>query len=79
MTVVLPEYRLMKATVEIEKMDRYKADPRGRITLGSEFADKTVEVAILGVVEDSDDGEQADDLDGHTTRFVDVGGEDDDR
>jgi len=35
----------------IEIMDR-EADSRGRITLGSEYAEKTVKVAIVEVEED---------------------------
>lgn len=43
----------MKVEVEPDDVDTYSADSRGRITLGSDFSDESVEVAILDV-QDSD-------------------------
>jgi len=43
----------MKVHVESpEDIIEKKADSRGRITLGSEFSGKTVQVAVLEVVDD---------------------------
>lgn len=48
----------MNMKVEIRKSDivEGQTDDRGRIYLGSEYADKTVEVAVLDVI-DGEDGE----------------------
>jgi len=37
----------MKLDVSPDDVDEFKADSRGRITLGSEYAGKTIEVAVL--------------------------------
>jgi len=37
----------MKVHVEPDDVDTYKADARGRITLGAEYGDEEVEVAIV--------------------------------
>ena len=43
-----------------------KADDRGRVTLGSEFAGKTVTVAVL---EAEDDVEEHEELTGHDVEY----------
>lgn len=45
----------MKVHVAAEDVQTVTADSRGRITLGSEFSDETVEVAVLDVVESDDE------------------------
>ena len=42
----------MKVEVSVKNLKEKTADSRGRITLGSEYADKTVTVAILEVEEE---------------------------
>jgi hypothetical protein len=37
----------MQVEVSATKIDELKADDRGRVTLGAEYADKTVVVAVL--------------------------------
>lgn len=37
----------MQVEVSAKDVDEYKADDRGRITLGAEYADKTVTVAVI--------------------------------
>jgi len=37
----------MKVEVKPDDVDEYPADNRGRITLGSDYAGETVEVAVL--------------------------------
>jgi hypothetical protein len=37
----------MKVHVNPDDVDTYKADGRGRITLGAEYSDEEVEVAIV--------------------------------
>jgi hypothetical protein len=39
----------MKVEIPATDIEEKKADHRGRVTLGSEFADKTVTVAVLEV------------------------------
>ena len=39
----------MQVEVSAKDIEERKADDRGRVTLGSEFADKTVIVAVLEV------------------------------
>lgn len=39
----------MKVDVPATDIEEKKADDRGRVTLGAEFADKTVTVAVLEV------------------------------
>jgi len=41
----------MKVEVSAKDIEERKADDRGRVTLGMEFADKTVTVAVLEVEE----------------------------
>lgn len=41
----------MKLEVDATNVDKKKADGRGRVTLGSEFAGKTVTVAVVEVEE----------------------------
>ena len=45
---------MAKVTIEVPARDvsEFKADNRGRITIGSEYAGKTVEIAILDAQED---------------------------
>lgn len=42
----------MRLHVPPEDIDRYHADSRGRVTLGSDYADKEVRVAVLEIVDD---------------------------
>lgn len=42
----------MKLEVKATDVEEKNADDRGRITLGSEYANKTVTVAVLDVEED---------------------------
>ena len=42
----------MKLDVHPDDVDTYNTDDRGRIYLGSEFANSEVEVAIVGTVDD---------------------------
>lgn len=44
----------MQVEIEIDPEDivKKKADDRGRVTLGAEYADKTVRVAVLEVEEE---------------------------
>lgn len=37
----------MQVEIDIKYLDERKADDRGRVTLGAEYADKTVTVAVL--------------------------------
>ena len=39
----------MKVQVDVSDLNEKKADDRGRVTLGSEYAGKTVTVAVLQV------------------------------
>jgi hypothetical protein len=39
----------MKVDVEVSELVERSTDDRGRLTLGSEYADKTVTVAVLEV------------------------------
>ena len=39
----------MKVDVEVSELVERATDDRGRLTLGSEYADKTVTVAVLEV------------------------------
>jgi len=39
----------MKVEVEVSDVNEKKADHRGRVTLGSEYAGKTVTVAVVEV------------------------------
>jgi len=39
----------MKVEIPAADIEERKADGRGRVTLGSEFADKTVTVAVIEV------------------------------
>jgi len=41
----------MKVEVSAKDIEEKKADDRGRVTLGSEYSDKTVTVAVLEVEE----------------------------
>lgn len=41
----------MQVEVSVSDVDEYKADDRGRVTLGSEYAEKLVTVAVLEVEE----------------------------
>lgn len=38
-----------------EEIKELKADSRGRINIGTDYADATVRVAVIEVVEDADD------------------------
>lgn len=42
----------MKIEVDVSDVDEKKADDRGRVTLGKEYADKTVTVAVVEVEEE---------------------------
>lgn len=42
----------MKVDVSPDDVDTYETDDRGRVYLGTEYADGEVEIAVLGVVED---------------------------
>jgi hypothetical protein len=42
----------MKVDVEVSELVERPTDDRGRLTLGSEYADKTVTVAVLEVETD---------------------------
>lgn len=42
----------MQVEVNATDIEERKADDRGRITLGAEYADKTVTVAVLEVEEE---------------------------
>jgi len=42
----------MKVEINAKDIEEKKADDRGRVTLGSEFADKTVTVAVIEVDQD---------------------------
>ncbi|WP_202932752.1 hypothetical protein [Halorussus salinus] len=44
----------MKVEVSATDIDEKKADDRGRVTLGSEYAGKTVTVAVVEVEEESE-------------------------
>lgn len=39
-----------------DEIKQLEADHRGRVNLGTEYADETVRVAIIEVVGDNDDG-----------------------
>jgi len=39
----------MKVEVSAKDIEEKKADDRGRVTIGAEYADKTVTVAVLDV------------------------------
>lgn len=41
----------MQVEVPVSDVDEYTADDRGRVTLGAEYAGKTVTVAVLEVEE----------------------------
>lgn len=41
-----------------EKVIRPSVDSSGRVTIGAEYSDRQVEVAVLGPVDDDDDGEE---------------------
>lgn len=41
----------MNVEVPVSDVDEYKADDRGRVTLGAEYAGKRVTVAVLEVEE----------------------------
>jgi hypothetical protein len=43
----------MKVEVSATEVEELKADDRGRVTLGAEFADKIVTVAVLDVDDES--------------------------
>jgi len=45
----------MKVEIDPENVKKKSTDSRGRFTLGSEFAGKTVEVAVLDVHGSEDD------------------------
>lgn len=47
----------MQVSIDVDpaNIDERKADDRGRITLGKQYADKTVRVAILKVDGEDDD------------------------
>lgn len=38
----------------LEKIVELRADHRGRVNLGMDYADQTVRVAVIGIVEDDD-------------------------
>ena len=42
----------MKIEVSATDIEEKKADDRGRVTLGAEYADETVTVAVIEVEED---------------------------
>jgi hypothetical protein len=42
----------MQVEVSATEIEEKKADDRGRVTLGAQYADKTVTVAVLEVEED---------------------------
>lgn len=44
----------MKVEVDPDDVDKLKADDRGRVYLGSEYANKEVEVAVLGSADYTD-------------------------
>jgi len=45
---------MVEVSIEAKDVIERKTDDRGRVRLGPEFADKTVEVAVVEVVEDED-------------------------
>jgi len=45
----------MKVEIQATDIEEHKADDRGRVTLGAEFADKTITVAVLDVDEEGSD------------------------
>jgi len=45
----------MHVQVDPDDVDALQADDRGRVYLGTEFANKTVEVAVVGVVTDAEE------------------------
>lgn len=47
----------MKIVVKSEDVQELKTDDRGRVYLGSEYANKEVEVAVLDVYEDDGDAD----------------------
>lgn len=49
---------MVKATLEFEKLDTYNADDRGRVTLGKDYADVSVELAITEVTDHSEADQQ---------------------
>lgn len=42
-----------------EKVIRPSVDSSGRVTIGSEYSDRQVEVAVLGPVDEDDDGDES--------------------
>jgi hypothetical protein len=44
----------MHVRVGPDDVDELQADDRGRVYLGTEYANETVEVAVVGVVADSE-------------------------
>ena len=45
----------MKIEVDPDDVATYRTDDRGRLTLGVEYGEKAVEIAILGVQEEEND------------------------
>jgi hypothetical protein len=46
----------MNIEVSATDIEEHKADDRGRVTLGAEFADKTITVAVLDVDDVDEEG-----------------------
>lgn len=44
----------MQVEIDVTDIEERKADDRGRVTLGSDYAGKTVTVAVLEVEDDTD-------------------------
>lgn len=42
---------MAEMTLEVEKVDTYPDDDRGRVAIGKKYAEEDVEVAVIGVVE----------------------------
>ncbi|WP_157078585.1 hypothetical protein [Halalkalicoccus paucihalophilus] len=42
---------MAQVTIEVEKIDTLRADDRGRVALGSDYAGKNVEVAVIEATE----------------------------
>lgn len=42
---------MARVTIDVEKIETVAADDRGRVYLGSKYAEEDVEVAVIGVVD----------------------------
>lgn len=45
----------MKIEVDVDDVNKYKADDRGRITIGPDYREKTVYAAVVEVVDEDQD------------------------